>query len=223
MSRFRLLLLLVPCLLALLMVGQSGIGGAQPVPTPIGHLGGPVPLTPEELLDTPTPAPTPTEATPENAEGPAGCTVAPLTPDEAIARIGQVDASAGSAPTFESNPDPNDAAVATLRTFVACLNAGDYLRIAAITTPEFFARLVAGTGWETDEIPTKLSTPHPRDPDLYLRIVEIGSVLDQTGGEAALTVVLLDPASPFLGETEYGARFVREGDAWLQADLKTIS
>jgi hypothetical protein len=221
MSRFRLLLLLVPCLFAMLLFGQGGGGGAQPVPTPIGHLGGPVPLTPEEPRDTPTPAPTPTEATPENGEGPAGCTVAPITLDEAMARVGQSEAAAGSAPTTKSAQDSNDQ-VATLRAFVACLNAGDYLRIAAITTPEFFARLVAGTGWEADEISSKLSTLHPRDPDLFLRIVDIGPVLDQTGGEAALTVVLLDPASPFLGETEYGARFVREGDAWLLADFQVV-
>jgi hypothetical protein len=221
MSRSRLLLLLVPCLLALVLLGQSGRGGAQPVPTPIGHLGGPVPLTPEEPVDTPTSAPTPTEATPENGEGSAECTVAPLTLDEAMARVGQGEAAAGSAPTTKSAQDSNDQ-VTTLRAFVACLNAGDYLRIAAITTSEFFARLVAGTGWEADEISSKLSALHPRDPDLFLRIVDIGPVLDQTGGEAALTVVLLDPASPFLGETEYGARFVREGDFWLLADFQVV-
>jgi hypothetical protein len=221
MSRIRLLSLLVPCLLALIMLGQSGRGGAQAVPTPIGHLGGPVPLTPEEPLDTPTPAPTPTEATPENGEGPAGCTVAPLTLDEAMARIGQGDAAAGSALMSKSAQESNDP-VATLRTFVACLNAGDYLRIAAITTPEFFARLVVGTGWEADQISSKLSALHPRGPDLSLRIVDIGPVLGQSGGEAALTVVLLDPASPFLGETDYGARFVRTGDAWLLADFQEV-
>jgi hypothetical protein len=221
MSRFRLLFLLVPCLLALVLLGQSGIGGAQPVPTPIGQLGGPVPLTPEEPVDTPTPAPTPTEATPENGEGLAGCMVTPLTLDEAMARIGQGDAVTGSALTTKNAQDSNDP-VATLRTFVACLNAGDYLRIAAITTPEFFARLVAGTGWEADEISSKLTALHPRDPDLALRIVDIGPVLDQSGGEIALTVLLLDPASPYLGETDYGARFVEEDGAWLLADFQVV-
>jgi hypothetical protein len=221
MSRFRLLLLLVPCLLTLVLLGQSGRGGAQPVPTPIGHLGGPVPLTPEEPVDTPTPAPTPTEATSENGEGPAGCTVAPLTLDEALARVGQSDAAAGSAPTSASAWNSNDPE-STLRAFVACLNAGDYLRIAAITTPKFFARLIEGAGWKTNEVPSMLAALHPRGPDLFFQIVSVGPVVDQTGGEAALTVVLLDPASPFLGETEYGARFVREGDAWLLADFQLV-
>jgi hypothetical protein len=222
MKRSWVIVLLAPCLLGLVLFGDGAKGGAQPAPTPIGQLGGPVPLTPEEHQETPTPAPTPTEATPENETGAAQCTVEPLTIDEAMARLQGGGASAGSAPNTQSSADSEES-VTTLRTFVACLNAGDYLRIGAITTPKFFATLVSGTGWPPNELPAKLRSLHPRESDLYLQIVETGPVLDQAGGDVAVTIVLLDPATPFLGKTEFGARFAQEGGVWLLADLKMVS
>jgi hypothetical protein len=215
MRKLWTIALLVPVLL-LLAVGREGFGGAQALPTPVGHLGGPVPLTPDEQQETPTPLPTPTQATPVGETGPAGCDVAPLSLDEAISRLtGSVPSSGSSAPA--------ESVEATLATFVACLNAGDYLRMAAITTPEFFAALVAGTGWPEDQLSAKLSALHPRDPDLFLRIVAVGTVVDQSGGDAALTATLIDPATPFLGATEYGARFVHGDSRWLLADLEPVS
>ncbi|MFL5759881.1 MAG: hypothetical protein ACJ789_09080 [Thermomicrobiales bacterium] len=221
MRRGWLIAILVPCLLGLVLLGHRGMGSAQAVPTPIGQLGGPVPLTPEER-DTPTPGPTSTAATPENGGGSIGCDVAPLPVDEAIARLGQAGPSVPESAPGSSAADTNDAVVTTLRIFVACLNAGDYLRVAAITTPEFFASLVAGTGWTREELPAKLSALHPRDPDLTLRIVRTSVEVDQTGGKATATVTLLDPVSPWLGEADYWARFVQAGGAWLLADLQLV-
>jgi hypothetical protein len=223
MRKLWVVVLLVPVLLGLVIFqyGYGERGGAQALPTPVGQLGGPVPLTPEEPQQTATPQPTPTEATPETAAGPATCDVAPISLDEAMARIVGAVESGGNAPT--GNPSETAGKVeTTLRTFVACLNAGDYLRVGAITTPRFFAAIIAGTGWPADQLPAKLSALHPRDPDLFLQIKSISPAVDQTGGEVALTVTLVDPASPFLGETDYGARFVQNGGGWLLADLKIV-
>jgi hypothetical protein len=71
-------------------------------------------------------------------------------------------------------------------------------------------------------LPAKLSALHPRDPDLYLRIVETSPAIDQSGGEVALSVSLVDPASPYLGERDYGARFVPEDGVWLLANLEPV-
>jgi len=222
MKRSWLIVLLAPCLLGFVMFGRGAESHAQPQQTPVGQLGGPVPLTPEQADETPTPAPTPTEATPTSASGTAQCDVAPLSIDEAIARLQGGVVTSGSAPNGQASVDRDEAVVGTLRTFVACLNAGDFLRIGAITTPKFFATLVAGTGWTPDDLPAKLSALHPREPDLSLQIVSFGPVLDQQGGEVAITVALLDPATPFLGKTEFGARFVQENGVWLLADLKAV-
>jgi hypothetical protein len=223
MRTLWVIVLIVPVLLGLVIFqyGYGGRGGAQALPTPVGQLGGPVPLTPEEPQQTSTPQPTPTEATPATAAGLAACDVAPISLDEAMARIVGVVESAGSVPNGNQSKSVGKVET-TLRAFVACLNAGDYLRVGALTTPGFFAALIAGTGWPADQLPAKLSALHPRDPDLFLQIKSIGPAVDQSGGEVALTVTLVDPASPFLGETEYGARFVQDGSGWLLADLKIV-
>src|SRR3954452_15679413 len=162
MKKLCTIALLVPIVLTILL-GREGFGGAQELPTPVAHLGGPVPLTPEEPQATSTPLPTPTQATPAGDTGAARCDVAPITLDEALTRVTGGAASAENA-SNDNSSDQIEPAESTLATFVACLNAGDYLRLAAVTTPEFFAALVAGTGWPEDQLPAKLSALHPRDP-----------------------------------------------------------
>src|SRR4051794_37337435 len=100
MRTLWVIVLIVPVLLGLVIFqyGYGGRGGAQALPTPVGQLGGPVPLTPDEPQQTSTPQPTPTEVTPATAAGLAACDVAPISLDEAMARIVGVVESAGSAP-----------------------------------------------------------------------------------------------------------------------------
>jgi hypothetical protein len=103
MRKLWVVVLLVPVLLGLAKFQNEVRGGAQALPTPVGQLGGPVPLTPEEPQPTSTPLPTPTEATPATNAGLAGCDVAPISLDEAMARIVGVAESTGNAPTGNSS------------------------------------------------------------------------------------------------------------------------
>jgi hypothetical protein len=220
-----MMLMLVPCLVGLAMLGLSASGGAQQAPTPVGQLGGPVSLTPQNSQETP-PAPTPTgEATPAgNPLGPEGCTVAPLPLDLAIARLNgtaESDGNAGSA-SMPSTGESTEAISTAFDIFIACVNGGDYLRIAAITTTDYFGEIIAGTGWDPGEIEAKLSSLHPRDPEEYLQVLTNGPVLMLSDSLATETVVLLEPASPLLGQLEVGVTFELVDGQWLVSGMQPV-
>jgi hypothetical protein len=226
-KRTLIAVVLVSCLLGLVMLGLSAAGGAQEVPTPVGQLGGPVSLTPPAEQETPpTPSPT-SDASPESTvSGPEGCAIAPLPLDVVVAQLNggaAAETSPESAPTGSPvASETTEAVSAALDIFVACVNAGDYLRIAAITTPAFFGEIVTGSGWETDELEANLSALHPRDPAQYMQILANGPVLMLSDSLATETVVLLEPASPLLGQVEAGVTFERVGDQWLVAGVTPV-
>jgi hypothetical protein len=144
--------------------------------------------------------------------------------DLAIARLNGTAESGGNAGSA-STPSPGESteAISTaFDIFVACVNGGDYLRIAAITTTDYFGEIIAGTGWDPGEVETQLSSLHPRDPEEYLQVLTNGPVLMLSDSLATETVVLLDPASPFLGQLEVGVTFERVDGQWMVAGLKPV-
>jgi hypothetical protein len=102
------------------------------------------------------------------------------------------------------------------------VNGGDYLRIAAITTTDYCGQIIAGTGWDPGEIEAKLSSLHPRDPEEYLQVLTNGPVLMLSDSLATETVVLLEPASPLLGQLEVGVTFELVDGQWLVAGLTPV-
>jgi hypothetical protein len=156
--------------------------------------------------------------------GPEGCTVAPLPLETAVALLRGTavrveDSGSASTPA----PGESTEAISTaFDIFVACVNGGDYLRIAAITTPEFFQTIVSGTGWDLSEVETNLSSLHPRAPEQYLQVLAHGPVLMPADNLATEVVVLLEPASPLLGQTEVGVTYERVNGQWLVAGVTPI-
>ena len=160
-----LLLLVLPALLAL---GLPTTARTQdPPPTPRGQLGGPPRLETAPAGPTREPAAFSTAgATPAGRDvpSPAECTVAPIDPGDILDRLaatpGVVEtalahpAVSPAAPTPYVLPagEPADAATvagvaATVREYVACLNAGSTARQLALFTEAHLARIVlAGLG-----------------------------------------------------------------------------
>jgi hypothetical protein len=211
-------------LLSFALIALNRVGGAQPVQTPVGQLGGPVSLTPGEQQPTPNPTPS-EEATPEgNPLGPEGCTVAPLPLETAIGLLNgsaERQEDSGSAATPSADADA-EVISTTFDIFVACVNGGDYLRIAAITSTEFFQEIVTGTGWQRGEIEPKLSSLHPREPDHYLQVLAHGPVLTPADNLATEVVQLLDPASPYFGQFEIGVTYELVNGQWLVGSVSPV-
>ena len=224
MKRTWVMVAAAVCLLSFTSFVLKDMSGAQQVPTPVGHLGGPVSLTPQESQETPPPTPS-EEATPGgNAFGPEGCTVAPLPLETAVGLLRGTTIRSDD-PVSASTPatgESTEAISTAFDIFVACLNGGDYLRIASITTTEFFQKFVSGTGWGLDEIETNLGSLHPREPNQYLQILAHGPVLTPAETLATEVVLLLDPASPFLGQFELGVTYELVGGQWLVAGMDPV-
>jgi hypothetical protein len=224
MKRSWVLVAATVCLLTFTMFVLKNVSGAQQAPTPVGHLGGPVSLTPQEQQVTPAPTPS-EEATPDgDAFGPEGCTVAPLPLETAVGLLNetverQVDRESAATPFVEPTADTISS---TFDVFVACVNGGDYLRIAAITTTEYFQEIITGTGWGPGEIEAKLSSLHPRDPAEYLQVLTNAPVLMVTDNLATEVVQMLDPASPYLGQFEVGVTYELVAGRWLVAGMEPV-
>jgi hypothetical protein len=223
MRRTLVLAAIVLCLLSLMHLARAG--SAQQAPTPVGQLGGPMSLTPQAQQNTPNPTPS-EDATPDdNSLGPEGCTVAPLPLETAVALLRgtavRVD-DAGNASTPLAGASL-EAVSTAFDVFVACVNGGDYLRSAAITTPEFFQQIVSGTGWDRSEVESNLGSLHPRDPEQYLQVLAHGPVLTPSENLATEIVQLLDPASPYFGHFEVGVTYELVNGQWLVADVTPVA
>lgn len=214
-------------ILVLLVVTLAGIGPSlarQAVPTPRGQLGGPAPLATEPPPTPPTVSPTPAEtgtpaATPasQDVPRPDECTVEPRSLDE-IAQL--ADRLAGTPRSVERTdgltPDPVTVAAIrqTIREYVACLNAGDLLRAAALSTDPHAVELIAAS----DETPgpAALATPMPKPEAEWIAIVAIEDVFLQTERQASAIVVLDEPTA--LGArtlVRYLVYLAREDERWL--------
>lgn len=198
---------LPPVLLILLAVTLAGIGSTvarQAVPTPRGQLGGPAPLTTEPPPTLPAASPTPEETAtpsatppPQDVPRPEECTVEPRSPDE-IAHL--AERLSGTPRSFDHAagliPDPVTVTEIrhTIRMYVACLNAGDLLRAAALSTDPHAAELFVPSG-ETREELAAGATPVPKPEAAWIAIVSIEDVFLQSEHQASAIVILDEPAA----------------------------
>jgi hypothetical protein len=221
--------------------GSGGSAARQVVPTPEGQLGGPAPLATEPLspaLPTPTPestatpTPTPTAsaaatASPvaEDATDPEWCQVAPRSLAEvlALAETPPAAATPGGL-NLESGVSADEATIAavtaTLREYVACLNAGDYLRLAALSTDAHLRILIAAVADDPAALRDLLATPQPRPRAAWVRIVSVDAIRALTDGRVAATVVLEGPtAVAARSEQRFTFVFAASGEHWLIDDV----
>lgn len=216
--------ILVPLVAGIVVVATETATRAQPVlPTPKGQLGGPVPLeTPappgQPPSPTPPPTPTPEAATPAaGAPHPADCRIV-ARPVEELIELANDDAPP---PPPAKGGAPADAATAgeiyaTVHELIACLNAGDQLRAAALLTDDCLTRLLADAGWEPSQVLSILGPLYPRPPERWIALTEVADVQLLPDGRAVATVVLFDPERFTLGgTTAYRVVFQHVADRWL--------
>ena len=155
---------------------------------------------------------------------PAECTVAPRSVDDLAALLATPAAGpdAAAAATQIAIPlgQPADAATVegvtrTVRETFACFNAGDFLRVLALTTDDF-VRWEQAQGFLTAETLPFLEAPPvvvpPEQRAGYLAITDVAVLPD---GRVGAFVVEVDPVLPSEGaETDY-LIFEQAGDRWL--------
>jgi hypothetical protein len=231
MRRVTLAVAAIAAVVVLVTAARSiGTSAGQVVPTPKGQLGGAPPLATQPPAPTPpTPTPEPT-ATPTPAASPnAGedtCDVAPRPPDD-LARLAAspVAASGSSGWTGGTSADPATFAAieATIRDYVACLNAGDVARLAALATDRYARQLLAEFGIDAGDVPASIATVTPRPPSQRVRLVAITDVVVAADGTVGATVSLDGPtAIGTRSEQAFLFRFVRGVDRWLIDAVKPV-
>jgi len=122
---------------------------------------------------------------------PARCVVEPRSLDdlERIVASATPAVPVGRPPSgdwIDPSSDSGRAAVATIETFFACLNAGDRLRAYALATDAYLATIL-----QPGDLPA-VATPQPNDPDELTRIIAIELHTLDDGG--IIATVTLDPA-----------------------------
>jgi hypothetical protein len=164
------------------------------------------------------------QATPE-ATDPAACTIAPrpladfrllpAEPPATPATNSRLDATAArDAGEPAADPDVIEAVTATVRLQLACLNAGDLPRAAALFTDEAFLRSGLGPGADaSDEVLESLLAPRPIPSDQHARLVAIEEVRQLPDGRVTAEVVGIPPGT----DTEIRQRitFVEADGAYL--------
>lgn len=177
------------------------------------------------------------DATPEGEGGrdsarvidPAECTVEPMAADDLYAVLGLDESEALSPSTTNldvplGEPAPNDVRTAiaeTARQWIACLNASDNLRIAALLTDtgavDYFGDQSALDEATAEQTRGFLAGPaEARDPSGRIRYIALtdASILDD--GRAVAFVVLNEPVLPPSGpETLLLVFSQQDDDRWL--------
>jgi hypothetical protein len=166
-------------------------------------------------------------ASPTAAAAEPTCAVAPRTADEVVALLfpdGTPAAGATSAATVEvglplgAPADPATAAAveATVREFVACVNAGEFGRFLALLSDAFLVRELADPGLTADDWRAALGLP----PELLaseapIRVVAVTDVSVAPDGRVVAVVVADDPTGPPEAPESSLFYFVQVGDRWL--------
>ena len=172
---------------------------------------------------------------------PEECQVEPRPAEELYAILGLAgDAAAEASPTVEPvqfptppwEPAPPETETArgvdaTIREFIACLNAGDELRASALLTDRG-ARRLFGVGARDAEAAEQrraelAEEPAPLGEENFTRLVAITDVSTLGEGRAAALIVVNDPLNPPRGPQTLLLLFAQEGGRWLIDDFLTFS
>lgn len=146
------------------------------------------------------------------------CTVGPRT-IESLQQLVGTPASGGASATpslaavgtlagTPADPDTVEAVTTTYRQLVACLNAGDYLRIYALYTDAYVTRLLQRTGLNLNQLE---ATPAPNQFQTTA-FVGVHDVRVLPDGRVAARVETFDPRA---GRVVVDALLVKEDDRYL--------
>ena len=183
---------------------------AWPIPGGTGHAG-----SPQGRAATPVADDRGLPVVPDPAE----CVVEPRTADEirdlagARAPLGQAPGAASptarstTPPSHPADPETVAGIVATVRQFVACVNAGDELRGYALYTDEFVRTAVF--------VDASLDQPAvPEPPERRVTLLDVVYVREYSDDRVGAVVVIDDPLAPSPAEP-YFFVFAKVGDRWL--------
>jgi hypothetical protein len=153
------------------------------------------------------------QATP--AETPAaGCEVQPRT----VAGVNEIGAPRGTPVGYETlnddaapyvkpegipaSQDALNGTTATIQEFVACINAGDFLRFLALLSDDFIRNYGGSIGLPLTEDEPFL-TPSPAPSDALVTISRIEDVIEFSDGSVSALAIVVDPTDS--GEPETSA------------------
>jgi plastocyanin len=155
---------------------------------------------------------------------PAECQVEPRAAEEIEQLIGGAAAGAeatpGAAEAAAQGEEADEATVtavtATYRELVACLNAGEFLRVYALYTEDYVRRYFAETGQTLEQLQ---ATPAP-DQQQGTALVGVSDVRQLEGGRVGARVETADPTVE--GTIVINAVLVQEGDRYLIDDETVV-
>jgi hypothetical protein len=181
-------------------------------------------------------------ATPGEGESravpPEECQIEPRPGDEVFALLGLAEGAGEATPAADRTPvpappwvaaDPETmtAATAAIREWLACINADDNFRIAALMTDEALVRFFGG-GLAADEAiegarANLAGTPEPRTEEEHVRLVAVSDVSRLDDGRVAALVLFNEPVLPPAGLETLLVIFEQADDRLLIDDLVQFS
>jgi hypothetical protein len=169
---------------------------------------------------------------------PEECQVTPRPAEEVFALLGLAEGGNAATPGADRTPvpappwiaaDEETAAMAraTTREWLACVNADDNFRIAALMTDEALIRFFGGglTSNEAEEgaRANLAGTPTPRTADELVRLVSVSDVSRLEDGRIAALALINEPVLPPRGEETLLLIFTQHQDRLLIDDIVQFS
>jgi hypothetical protein len=190
-------------------------------------------LTGSVLAQDGTPEPDPTEN--PRLVDPSECTIEPRATEE-IASVLQLEGEGVPAPALVSitpplgeiaDPAATISIKETARQVLACFNAGDIPRAAALMTDNGIKRAYWGLtiNPESRQIASEriAGTPLPRQTEVLVRLITVTDASFLPDGRIAAFVVLNEPLLPPAGPETLLFIFRNEGERWLVDDWVDFS
>ena len=167
------------------------------------------------------------------------CRVEPRPAEEVSALLGLAEGEEGEAtPAAAQTPVPAPPWVAadaetataveeTTREWLACVNADDNLRIAALMTDGAIVRFFGGALAEGEAVEgaraNLAGTPSPRAEEALVRLVAVSDVSRLEDGRVAALALINEPVLPPRGQETLLLIFAQSGDRWLIDDVLQFS
>ena len=165
------------------------------------------------------------------------CQVEPRAVDEVFALLGLMEEAEGGAPAARTpvpappwtaaDKETAAAAEATAREWLACINADDNLRIAALMSDAALTRFFASALGAAEAIEAARAnlagTPVPRSEEEHAQLVAVSDVSRLDDGRIAALVVVKEPALRPSGQETLLLIFTPVGDRLLIDDLIQFS
>ena len=168
---------------------------------------------------------------------PEECQVPPRPSDEVFALLGMAEGSTDATPAARTpvpappwvaaDEETEAAAKATIREWLACINADDNFRIAALMTDEALVRFFGG-GLVSDEAiegarANLAGTPVPRTAEKQVRLVTVSDVSLLDDGRVAALALLNEPVLPPHGQETLLVILAQADDHLLIDDVVQFS